>query len=132
MRTATVSRKTLETDIHITLSLDTAINEEQIISINTGIGFLDHMLTALAKHARWSLSLKCTGDLHIDDHHTSEDVALALGQAFKEALGPIKGIKRFAHAYAPLDEGTNYLLICVKLFHAPLWMFLADLLLPWI
>ncbi|KAI8322094.1 IGPD-domain-containing protein [Martensiomyces pterosporus] len=104
-RSATVSRKTNETDIQISLqigSLDSAA--EQTIDINTGIGFLDHMYHALAKHGRWSLTLACKGDIHIDDHHTAEDTAIALGMAFKQALGEPRGIKRFGHAYCPLDE----------------------------
>ena len=74
------------------------------IEISTGIGFMDHMLTALAFHSGMDLKLVCDGDLHIDDHHTAEDCALALGSAIDAALGPRKGIKRFGYAYAPLDE----------------------------
>jgi imidazoleglycerol-phosphate dehydratase len=99
-RTATVSRKTRETDIRVSLTLDGTGAAE----VSTGLGFLDHMLTALAKHSRVDLGLSCTGDVHIDDHHTAEDCALALGQALDEALGDRSGIARFAHAYAPLDE----------------------------
>ncbi|TPX42789.1 imidazoleglycerol-phosphate dehydratase [Chytriomyces confervae] len=109
-RTASIQRKTNETDISLTLRLPSvesytsgAVTAAEI-NISTGIGFLDHMLHALAKHAHWSLTLKCTGDLHVDDHHTAEDVAIALGQAFKAALGEPRGIKRFGYAYAPLDE----------------------------
>ncbi|GME80497.1 hypothetical protein B5S31_g4551 [[Candida] boidinii] len=83
------------------------ITNKQIIDVNTGIGFLDHMLHALAKHSGWSLIIECIGDLHIDDHHTSEDVGIALGEAFKKALGHIKGIKRFGYGYAPLDEALS-------------------------
>ncbi|KAF8934214.1 imidazoleglycerol-phosphate dehydratase [Haplosporangium gracile] len=101
-RVATVSRKTNETDIHITLTMDQA--GAQSIDIDSGIGFLDHMYHALAKHSGWSLSLKCKGDIHIDDHHTAEDTAIALGMAFKQALGEPRGIKRFGSAYCPLDE----------------------------
>lgn len=82
----------------------------QVISVHTGIGFLDHMLHALAKHSGWSLIVECIGDLHIDDHHTSEDVGIALGEAFYQALtshGPIRGVKRFGSAYAPLDEALS-------------------------
>ncbi|TPX34723.1 imidazoleglycerol-phosphate dehydratase [Synchytrium microbalum] len=104
-KTATVTRKTAETDISITLTLHQWDN--QVIDVDTGIGFLDHMLHALAKHARWSLSIKCKGDLHIDDHHSAEDVSLALGTAFKQALGEPRGIKRFGYAYAPLDEALS-------------------------
>ncbi|PVU97764.1 hypothetical protein BB559_001914 [Furculomyces boomerangus] len=104
-RFAVVERKTNETDISVTLRLQTAQESETSgISINTGIGFLDHMYHALAKHAKWNLILTCTGDLHIDDHHTAEDTAIALGMAFKKALGEPRGIKRFGYAYCPLDE----------------------------
>ncbi|MDB4778297.1 imidazoleglycerol-phosphate dehydratase HisB [bacterium] len=99
-RISELDRKTKETDISIQLNLDGA----GTISISTGIGFLDHMLTAFAFHSRMDLELKCVGDLHIDDHHTAEDCALALGTAIDMALGPRKGIKRFGYAYAPLDE----------------------------
>lgn len=99
-RTAALKRKTLETDIQVTLDLDGSGETE----IGTGIGFLDHLLTALARHARFDLKLKCIGDLHVDDHHTAEDCALALGQALDQALGERRGIRRFGSAYAPLDE----------------------------
>jgi histidinol-phosphate aminotransferase len=99
-RTAETKRKTKETDIEIALNLDGTGKTE----IKTGIGFLDHMLTALAFHSRMDLKLICDGDLHIDDHHTAEDCALALGSAIDQALGPRTGIKRFGYAYAPLDE----------------------------
>lgn len=99
-RTATITRTTNETEIDCTLSLDGTGKA----TIATGLGFLDHMLTALARHSRFDLELTCKGDLHIDDHHTAEDCALALGQALDQALGDRSGIARFAHAYAPLDE----------------------------
>ncbi|KAK9457420.1 Imidazoleglycerol-phosphate dehydratase-domain-containing protein [Dipodascopsis uninucleata] len=79
----------------------------QEIIVNTGVGFYDHMLHALAKHSGWSLNIFCKGDLHIDDHHTTEDCAIALGMAFKQALGPIVGVKRFGTAFAPLDEALS-------------------------
>ncbi|KAI9502474.1 imidazoleglycerol-phosphate dehydratase [Coemansia spiralis] len=107
-RTASIERKTNETDIKVELtigSLDSAA--EQTINIDTGIGFLDHMYHALAKHGKWSLTLACKGDLHIDDHHTAEDTAIALGMAFKQALGEPRGIRRFGHAYCPLDEALS-------------------------
>ncbi|KAI9208336.1 Imidazoleglycerol-phosphate dehydratase-domain-containing protein [Polychytrium aggregatum] len=106
---STIHRKTNETDIHVDLLLPTGLPHDaaQTISISTGVGFLDHMLHALAKHSRWSLTLTCKGDLHIDDHHTAEDVAISLGMAFKEALGEPRGIKRFGYAYAPLDEALS-------------------------
>lgn len=100
VRTARVTRKTRETDIALTLSLDGS----GATDVRTGIGFLDHMLTALAHHARFDLTLTCAGDLHIDDHHTAEDCGLALGQALDQALGERRGIRRFGSAYAPLDE----------------------------
>lgn len=99
-RKATVERSTTETKISATLSLDTQEGGE----IATGIGFLDHMVAQLARHGRLGIALRCEGDLHIDDHHSAEDCALSLGQALDKALGDRKGIRRFAHAYAPLDE----------------------------
>ncbi|KAI3405709.2 HIS3 [Candida oxycetoniae] len=128
-REAFIKRDTNETKIQIAISLDggsvkipksilsekVAQGEEhasqtsggQVINVQTGVGFLDHMLHALAKHSGWSLLVECIGDLHIDDHHTSEDVGIALGLAFKNALGPIRGVKRFGHGYAPLDEALS-------------------------
>jgi imidazoleglycerol-phosphate dehydratase len=99
-RRAAVTRKTLETAIEVELALDGSGRAE----VATGIGFLDHMLGALARHARFDLILKCRGDLEIDDHHTVEDCGLALGQALDQALGERRGIARFGSAYAPLDE----------------------------
>jgi imidazoleglycerol-phosphate dehydratase len=99
-RQAAVSRETLETKITLELTLDGSGRAE----VATGIGFFDHMLTALAKHARFDLVLKCAGDLGVDDHHTVEDCALALGQALDRALGERRGIARFGSAFAPLDE----------------------------
>ena len=99
-RRAETSRKTKETDITLQLNLDGG----GVAEIATGIGFLDHLLTTLAKHARFDLTLTCKGDLHIDDHHTAEDCALALGAAIDQALGDRAGITRFGSAYAPLDE----------------------------
>lgn len=99
-RTATVTRATSETSVDVTVDLDGT----GVADVSTGIGFLDHMLTALAKHGRLDLTLRCTGDLHIDDHHTAEDCALALGEAVDRALGDRRGITRFGSAYAPLDE----------------------------
>ncbi len=99
-RRADVQRNTAETQIQCVLDLDGT----GVSTLATGIGFLDHLLAALAKHARFDLQLTCKGDLHIDDHHTVEDCALVLGAAFDQALGHRKGIARFASAYAPLDE----------------------------
>ncbi len=99
-RTHRLQRKTSETDVELTLTLDGQGN----VDAQTGLAFLDHMVTALGKHARFDLTLRCKGDLHVDDHHTVEDCALALGAALDAALGDRKGIQRFGHAYAPLDE----------------------------
>ena len=102
-RTANVERKTKETDISLILNLDGT--GESVV--NTGIGFLDHMLTALSKHGRIDLTLSCKGDLHVDDHHSVEDCGIVLGQAFKAALGDLRGIARYGYAYAPLDESLS-------------------------
>jgi imidazoleglycerol-phosphate dehydratase len=99
-RTVSLARKTLETDITLTLSLDGSGKAD----IATGIGFLDHMLTALTRHALLDLTLRATGDLHIDFHHTTEDVGIVLGQAIARALGERRGITRFGHALIPMDE----------------------------
>ncbi|KAJ8103816.1 Imidazoleglycerol-phosphate dehydratase-domain-containing protein [Lipomyces tetrasporus] len=86
-------------------------SKSQEIVVNTGVGFFDHMLHALAKHAGWSMNIYCDGDLHIDDHHTTEDCAIAIGLAFKHALGKIAGVKRFGTAYAPLDEALSRVVV---------------------
>ena len=99
-RTASLTRTTSETDISLTLSLDGSGRAD----IATGIGFLDHMLTALARHGLFDLTVKAKGDLHIDFHHTTEDVGIVLGQAFAKALGDKRGIRRFGHALVPMDE----------------------------
>ncbi|HBX68707.1 MAG TPA: imidazoleglycerol-phosphate dehydratase HisB [Chloroflexi bacterium] len=104
MRTSTINRKTNETEISVTLNLDGNGQAE----IDTGLGFLDHMLHHIAVHGLFDLTVKATGDLHVDEHHTVEDVALALGQAFAEALGDKKGIVRTAHAYVPMDEALAF------------------------
>jgi imidazoleglycerol-phosphate dehydratase len=100
MRKAVIERKTNETDINVSLNLDGSGQS----SVSTGIGFFDHMLDAFARHARCDLSLNCTGDLHIDQHHTVEDVGIALGQATAAALGDKSGIERFGLMECPLDE----------------------------
>lgn len=99
-RTATVTAKTSETDVAITLNLDGTGQR----SISTGVGFYDHMLEQLARHGLFDLDIRTKGDLHIDAHHTVEDTALALGKAFHIALGDRAGITRYAHAYIPMDE----------------------------
>jgi imidazoleglycerol-phosphate dehydratase len=102
-RAARLHRKTRETDIRLSLSLDGTGRSR----IKTGIGFLDHMLTALATHARLDLDVACKGDLDVDAHHTVEDVGIVLGDALLESLGDKRGIGRFGHAYVPLDEALS-------------------------
>lgn len=103
-RTAEITRKTRETDIKIKLDLD----KSGEVSIDTGIGFLDHMLTALAVHGGFSLSVKCVGDLNVDGHHTTEDIGIVLGMAFREALGDKSGIMRYGSAFIPMDESLAF------------------------
>lgn len=100
MRTATINRKTAETDISLTLNLDGSGKSE----INSGCGFLDHMLTLFAKHGRFDINLKCTGDTNVDDHHTVEDIGIALGEAFSDALSDKRGIVRYGNMLLPMDE----------------------------
>lgn len=99
-RAYSVSRKTAETDITLTLSLDGAGQS----AVDTGIGFLDHMLTLFAKHARFDLELTCKGDVQVDDHHSTEDIGICLGRAFAAALGNKQGVTRYGHALLPMDE----------------------------
>jgi imidazoleglycerol-phosphate dehydratase len=99
-RTASITRKTDETDISVELNLDGSGQHD----ISTGVGFLNHMLTHIAVHGLFDLTVRAAGDLHVDVHHTVEDVALALGSAFDQALGDRKGILRMASFYAPMDE----------------------------
>lgn len=123
-RRAAVHRKTKETDIALTLHLD----GDGTYRIETGIHFLNHMLELFSKHARIDLTLTCAGDTHIDDHHTIEDVAIALGAALREALGDKKGIARYGNAYIPMDEtlarcvvdlsGRSYLVFNAKFSRA--------------
>ena len=100
MRTAEIKRKTNETDIKLSLNLDGSGKSE----IECGCGFLEHMLTLFAKHAHFDLTLTCTGDTYVDDHHTVEDIGIALGEAFYNALGDKKGIVRYADTILPMDE----------------------------
>jgi len=99
-RTASLTRTTSETDIALTLDLDGSGRGD----IDTGIGFLDHMLTAVARHGLFDLSVRAKGDLHIDFHHTTEDIGIVLGQALARAVGDKRGIRRFGHAVVPMDE----------------------------
>lgn len=103
MRTSTISRKTKETDISISMQLDGNGKSD----IQTGVAFFDHMLEQLSKHGLLDLTVRCEGDLEIDAHHTVEDTGIALGQAIKQALGDKAGIYRYGHAYVPMDEALS-------------------------
>ena len=100
MRSAVIERKTAETDIRLSLCLDGTGKAE----IHTGIGFLDHMLTLFAAHGRFDLAMTCRGDTYVDGHHTTEDIGIALGAAFAQALGDKRGIRRYGHILLPMDE----------------------------
>ncbi|GEM01315.1 imidazoleglycerol-phosphate dehydratase [Halolactibacillus halophilus] len=104
MRKSTKQRQTTETAIDVALNLD----DQAPVSIDTGVGFFDHMLTLLASHGRFSLEVKANGDLHIDSHHTVEDVGIVIGQLFKEAIGDKVGINRYGTAYVPMDEALGF------------------------
>ena len=106
-RTATISRRTGETDITLTLTVDGTGTAEMA----TGIGFLDHMLTLFAKHGLFDISVKAIGDLHVDEHHTAEDVCICLGQALDRALGDRRGIVRTAHSFVPMDEALGFVAV---------------------
>ncbi len=106
-RTATISRRTGETDITLTLTVDGSGLAEPA----TGIGFLDHMLTLFAKHGLFDISVKAIGDLHVDEHHTAEDVCICLGQALDRALGDRRGIVRTAHSFVPMDEALGFVAV---------------------
>jgi imidazoleglycerol-phosphate dehydratase len=110
MRKGEIRRKTKETDIAVAVAIDGTGQS----SIETGIGFLDHMLDLLARHSRMDITVKAKGDLHIDDHHTAEDVGIALGQAVKQALGDMKGITRYADVHLPMDEALTRVAIDVS------------------
>ncbi|SFR33807.1 imidazoleglycerol-phosphate dehydratase [Halogeometricum rufum] len=109
-RTAAVSRETAETTIEVTLTID----GDGDAAVDTGIGFFDHMLEAFAKHGLFDLTVQCDGDLHIDDHHTVEDVAIVLGDALAEALGDKRGIVRYADRQVPLDEAVAGVVVDVS------------------
>ncbi len=106
-RTATIHRQTSETDISLSINLDGTGQHE----INTEVGFFDHMLTAVSVHSLLDLAIQAKGDLHIDTHHTIEDVGIVLGQAINQALGDRKGITRMAHAYVPMDEALGFVAV---------------------
>ena len=105
MRTARIARKTNETDITLTICLD----GRGVSAIQSGVGFLDHMLTLLARHGGMDLELTCDGDTQVDDHHSVEDIGIALGQAFDQALGEKRGVRRYASLCLPMDEA---LILC--------------------
>ncbi|PSF07241.1 imidazoleglycerol-phosphate dehydratase HisB [Marinobacter fuscus] len=102
-RKARVERNTLETQVTVEIDLDGTGQA----TFNTGVPFLDHMMDQIARHGLVDLSVTCNGDTHIDDHHTVEDIGITLGQAFKQAVGDKKGIRRYGHAYVPLDEALS-------------------------
>ena len=103
-RTASIARKTGETDVTLTLTIDGT----GAADVQTGIGFLDHMLTLFAKHGLFDITVRAAGDLHVDEHHTAEDVCICLGQALDRALGERRGIVRTAHSYVPMDEALGF------------------------
>lgn len=107
MRKAEVVRNTLETQIQVSINLDGAGKTD----LNTGVPFFEHMLDQIARHGLIDLTIKANGDTHIDDHHTVEDIGIALGMALKEAVGDKKGITRYGHAYVPLDEALSRVVI---------------------
>lgn len=125
-RTSTITRHTKETQITITLGLDGSGRH----TISTGVGFLDHMLTALAVHGLLDLDVQAVGDLHIDAHHTIEDVGIVLGQCLDQALGDRKGIQRMGHDYVPMDEALGF--VAVDLSGRPYAVFEAEWHVPMI
>src|SRR3954469_2955392 len=109
-RTSHVHRVTRETDVEVTFVVD-GVGRAQV---STGIGFLNHMLDSLARHGLFDIDVKCTGDLHVDDHHSVEDVGIALGQALHQALGEGRGIRRMGHAIVPLDEALSMVAVDIS------------------
>ena len=110
MRTASLKRKTKETDIEVAVNLDGS----GVANVVTGIGFLDHMLDLLARHSSIDVTVRAEGDLHVDHHHTTEDVGIALGQAVKQALGDMAGITRYASIHMPMDETLSRVVIDIS------------------
>jgi imidazoleglycerol-phosphate dehydratase len=123
-RSATIERKTKETQIELSLTVDGSGR----IDVDTGIGFVDHMLTLFAGHGLFDLTVKATGDLHIDEHHTAEDVFICLGKALDQALGDRRSIVRTAHSYVPMDEALG--LVAVDLGGRPYSVFDAEFVTP--
>jgi imidazoleglycerol-phosphate dehydratase len=124
MRTATVQRQTSETSISVEVNLDGA----GIYEVSTGIGFLDHMLEQLSRHSLIDLKVLTKGDLHVDQHHTTEDTGIAIGEALAKALGDKKGITRYGHAYAPMDETLTRCALDIS--GRPWLVFKADFSMP--
>ncbi len=121
MRNAEIARKTAETDIRLSLCLDGTGRAD----VDTGVGFLDHMLTLFAGHSRFDLVVRCMGDTQVDDHHSTEDIAIALGQAFAQALGDKKGITRYGSMLLPMDEAL--VMVAVDLSGRSMLRFHMDL-----
>jgi imidazoleglycerol-phosphate dehydratase len=120
MRKASIRRTTKETDVEVAVDLD----GDGRASISTGIGFLDHMLDLLARHSRIDIDVKAKGDLHIDHHHTTEDVGIAFGQAVKQALADMKGITRYADVHVPMDEALTR--VAIDISGRPFLVFKAE------
>ena len=120
MRKASITRKTKETEVEVSVDLDGAGRAQ----VTTGIGFLDHMLDLLARHSRIDITVKAKGDTHIDDHHTAEDTGIALGQAVKQALGDMKGITRYADVHVPMDEALTR--VAIDISGRPFLVFKAE------
>jgi imidazoleglycerol-phosphate dehydratase (EC 4.2.1.19) len=123
-RTASIERRTGETSIELTLNIDGS----GMVDIATGIGFLDHMLHLFARHGLFDLKVHASGDLHVDEHHTAEDVCICLGQALDRALGERRGLVRIAHAYVPMDEALGF--VAVDLSGRPYCVVDADFVTP--
>jgi imidazoleglycerol-phosphate dehydratase len=123
-RTATITRRTGETDVSLTFSID-GVGQA---AVATGIGFLDHMLSLFARHGLFDITISATGDLQIDEHHTAEDVCICLGQALDQALGERRGIVRMAHSYVPMDEALGF--VAVDLGGRPYTVFEANFVTP--
>lgn len=124
MRSSSVKRKTFETDISLSLNIDGT----GIYDISSGVGFFDHMMALFAKHGGLDLTIDCDGDLHVDAHHTVEDIGIVLGQAYKEALGDKNGIVRYGQMFLPMDEALA--LVCVDISGRPFLVYDVDMEVP--